>query len=66
MALSRLRAKYDEMTRSGALRHCQCSNPNCPTFFFEPYEAAHELQRLRDEVLRAFRGAHPAFRPQSW
>ena len=66
MALSRLRAKYDEMTRTGVLRHCQCNDPNCPTFFFQPYEAAHELQRLRDEVLRAFREAYPAFRPHSW
>jgi len=30
MALSRLRAKYEEMTRSGALRHCQCSDPELP------------------------------------
>lgn len=66
MALSRLRAGYDEMTRTGILRHCQCNDPNCPTFFFQPYEAAHELQRLRDEVLAAFQRAHPHFRPQSW
>jgi hypothetical protein len=66
MALSRLRAEYDEMTRTGVLRHCQCNDPNCPTFFFQPYEAAHELQRLRDEVLQAFRDAYPAFRPHLW
>lgn len=65
-ALSRLRAKYDEMTRSGVLRHCQCNDPNCPTFFFNPPHAAHELERLRHEVLATFREANPAFRPPSW
>jgi hypothetical protein len=66
VALSRLRARYDEMTRTGILRHCQCNDPNCPTFFFQPYEAAHELQRLRDEVLATFRRAYARFTPQSW
>lgn len=66
MALSRLRARYDEMTKMDILRHCQCSDPNCPTFFFQPYDAAHELQRLRDEVLDAFCRAYAHFRPQSW
>lgn len=65
-ALSRLRAKYDEMTRSGVLRHCQCNDPNCPTFFFSPPHAAHELERLRHEALDTFREAYPAFRPPSW
>jgi hypothetical protein len=66
IALSRLRARYDEMTRTGVLRHCQCNDPNCPTFFFQPYDGAHELQRLRDEVVAAFGRAYPKFRPQSW
>lgn len=65
-ALSRLRAQYDEMTRSGVLRHCQCNDPNCPTFFFNPPSAAHELERLRHEVLTTFREAYPAFKPRSW
>jgi hypothetical protein len=65
-ALSRLRAKYDEMTRSGALHHCQCNAPNCSTFFFNPPHAADELERLRHEVLMAFREAYPSFRPPSW
>lgn len=29
---------------------------------FNPPEAAHELERLRDEVLATFRQAYPAFR----
>lgn len=65
-ALSRLRAKYDEMTRSGVLHHCQCNDPNCPTFFFNSPSAAHELERLRQEVLATFRDAYPLFRPPSW
>ena len=66
MALSRLRARYDDMTRTGVLRHCQCNNPNCPTFFFQPYEAAHELQRLRDDAVSTFRNVYPHFTPQKW
>lgn len=66
MALSRLRAKYDEMIKTGVLRPCGCNSPSCSIFFFNPYEAAHELERLRREVLRALRDAYPAFRPQSW
>ena len=65
-ALARLRAKFDEMARSGVLRHCQCSNPTCPTFFFNSPHAAYELERLRHEVLMTFHEAYPAFRPPSW
>jgi hypothetical protein len=64
-ALSRLRAKYDEMIRSGVLRRCGCDNPSS-VYFFNPYDAAHELERLRHEVLSTFREAYPAFRPPSW
>jgi hypothetical protein len=66
MALSRLRAKYDEMIKTGVLRRCGCDNPNCSIYFFNPYHAAHEMERLRHDVLMAFRDAYPAFRPQSW
>ena len=66
-ALSRLRARYDDMTRSGVLRHCQCSDPHCSTYFFKPPEAARELERLRRDVLTAFRDAYPAFKePSGW
>jgi hypothetical protein len=66
MTLSRLRAKYDEMIRTGVLRHCQCNDPSCPTFFFEPHHATQELQRARDEVIEKFRQANPGFRPPPW
>jgi len=65
-ALSRLRAKYDEMIKSGVLRRCACDNPSCSVYFFNPYDAAHELERLRHEVLTTFREAYPSFRPSSW
>jgi hypothetical protein len=64
--LSRLRARYDEMIRSGVLRRCACENPSCSVYFFNPYDAAHELERLRHEVLTTFREAYPAFRPPTW
>jgi hypothetical protein len=35
------------MIRSGVLSSCQCNNPNCSVYFFKPYEAAQELERLR-------------------
>jgi len=66
MALSRLRAKYDEMIKTGVLRPCGCDNPNCSVYFFNPYEAAHELERLRHKVLRAFQDAYPVFKPRPW
>jgi hypothetical protein len=65
-ALSRLRAKYDEMIKTGVLRRCGCDNPSCSVYFFNPYHAAHELERLRHDVLMVFREAYPAFRPPSW
>jgi hypothetical protein len=67
-ALSRLRAKYDEMIKIkyGVLRRCAYDNPSCSVYFFNPYDAAHELERLRHEVLIAFREAYPAFRSPSW
>jgi hypothetical protein len=32
-------------------RHCQCDKPNCATYFFNPSEAADDLERLRHEAL---------------
>jgi len=66
MALSKLRAKYDEMIRSGVLQQCQCNDPSCPVYFFKSSHAAHELECLRDEVLGKFRQAHPTFRLPAW
>jgi hypothetical protein len=63
-ALAKLRAKFDELTRSGVIRHCGCGKPDCPVYFM-PMEAAHELEQLRSDALRLFRCANPAFEPPS-
>lgn len=65
-ALSRLRAKYDEMVKTGVLRRCACNDPNCPIYFFHHDHAPHELEHLRDKVLTAFRDAYPAFKAPHW
>jgi hypothetical protein len=65
-SLSKLRAKYDDLVRSGALNHCQCHDPNCPTYFFQSPVAAQELEQIRSEVLATFHKAYPAFRQPSW
>ncbi len=65
-ALAKLRAKFDEFTRTGIVRHCQCNDPACPVYFMQ-LEAARELEQLRSEALRLFRNAHPAFEePSAW
>jgi hypothetical protein len=66
IALSKLRAKYDEMIRTGVLRHCPCNDPRCTTFFFLPHDATQDLQSARDEVIETFRRPNPGFRPSSW
>jgi hypothetical protein len=66
-ALAQLRAKFDEMTRSGVLSHCQCNDPNCPVYFFRSPEAARELEQFRGNALKLFRAAYPAFQePSGW
>lgn len=65
-ALANLRAKFDELTRSKAIRHCECGIPDCPTYFISP-EAAEALRQLRHEALRLFRVAYPEFKkPSPW
>src|ERR1043166_2826303 len=65
LALARLRARLDEMLRSGIVQLCKCSDPQCGIFFM-PSQAANELEQLRSEVLKKFRDAYPAFRLAAW
>jgi hypothetical protein len=65
-SLSRLRARYDEMTRSGVLSQCSCGDPHCSSYNFKSPEAAHELDLLRRDALSTFLDAYPAFRPPAW
>jgi hypothetical protein len=58
--LGELRAKYDKSIKDGEIRPCGCNSPDCPVFFVSP-RTARELDRLREEVLEAFRNLYPAF-----
>ncbi|MGA3009913.1 MAG: hypothetical protein ABSD72_06585 [Terracidiphilus sp.] len=60
MALARLRAEFDDQLKAGVISHCGCNVPDCPTYFM-PSQVAHNLERLRDEVLREYRRVYPAF-----
>jgi hypothetical protein len=65
-ALAKLRAKFDELTQAGIIRHCECHDPDCPVYFM-PLEAARDLEILRRESVRLFRDAYPAFdEPSGW
>jgi hypothetical protein len=60
MALAKLRATFDDFLKQGVIRPCGCQQPDCPTYFMAPH-AAHEMDRLRSDVLRRFHDANPAF-----
>ena len=64
-ALATLRAKFDELIRTGIVRHCACNKPDCPVFFM-PSDAAYELDSLRRDALKLFREAHPGFEEPIW
>jgi hypothetical protein len=64
-ALAKLRARFDELMRSGIVRHCACNDPDCPVYFM-PADAAYELEHLRRDVLTLFRGAHHGFEEPAW
>lgn len=56
-----LRATFDSFVRDGSIKHCGCSVPDCPTFFFE-HTAACEMDRLREQILRLVQELDPQFR----
>jgi hypothetical protein len=64
-ALAKLRARFDELVRTGVVRHCGCKDPSCPVYFM-PSGAAHELEQLRRDALRLFRDAHRGFEEPAW
>ena len=64
-ALAKLRARFDELVRSGIVRHCGCNEPTCPVYFMSS-EAAHELEHLRRDALRLFHDAHQRFQEPAW
>lgn len=65
-ALAKLRAKFDESIRSGAIKQCGCNRPSCSVYFITP-KVARELEHLRRDVIRLFQEAYPAFqKPSAW
>jgi len=65
-SLAQLRAKFDDLSKSGIIRHCNCHDPNCPVYFMSS-EAARELEMLRRQSLCMFRDAYSEFdEPAGW
>lgn len=64
-ALAKLRARFDELVRSGIVQHCGCNKPDCPVYSMSS-EAAHELEHLRRDALRLFSRAHQGFEEPAW
>jgi hypothetical protein len=65
-ALAKLRAKFDELTKSGVVKRCGCGQADCSVYSMPP-EVAHDLEQLRRDVLTLFRSAHPTFEePLAW
>ena len=60
--LVNLRTVFDSLVRSGAIEHCRCGDPNCPTYMLRD-NACQELALARERVRSAFRRAFPAFTP---
>ena len=58
--LVRLRTVFDGLLRTNAIKHCQCNDPDCPTYFMND-EAAAALTDAREQVLVSFRKACPMF-----
>jgi hypothetical protein len=49
-ALAALRAGFDDLIRTGAIRPCGCGQPDCPVFMFSE-EAAREMDLRRRKLL---------------
>lgn len=61
IALAKLRDKYDAAVRTGAIRHCNCGDADCPTYFIE-LETCESLSNVRRKALSAFKEAAPEFK----
>ena len=58
--LCKLRAEYDGFIKSKDIRPCGCDVPDC-SVFFASRRAAYEMDRVRGDILAAFRRIYPAF-----
>jgi hypothetical protein len=59
-----LRKLFDSLVRSGAIEHCKCSDPDCPSYMMKD-GAAQDLACAREQVLSSFRCACPTFKPST-
>ncbi|SDG71377.1 hypothetical protein SAMN05216603_103141 [Pseudomonas benzenivorans] len=55
-----LRRTFVGGLRDGKIRHCDCGNPDCPTYMLT-HRIADELDGARRKVLMTFRSALPSF-----
>lgn len=55
-----LRRLFVTRLREGAINHCGCGQPDCPTYTFLP-SAADELNDARHRILSTFRSVHAYF-----
>lgn len=55
-----LRRIFVSRLREGEIRHCQCGQPNCPTYMLGPHVAG-ELDDARNRILATFRSVHAPF-----
>jgi hypothetical protein len=58
--LIELRTRFDELVRKGAIRHCACTDSDCPVHMMD-HEAIHQLTEVRELVLESFQKAYPSF-----
>ena len=65
-SLAKLRATFDDLLKSGKIRHCECDDPDCPVYFMQ-HDVATTLEQLRRDALKLFQAAYPAFEePLGW
>lgn len=58
--IARLRATYDAFVRTGEVRPCGCSEPDCPVFQVS-LPAMQQMDSLRAKILDSFRKIYPKF-----
>jgi hypothetical protein len=53
-----LRATFDDLLRSGQIRHCACSDPDCPVYMLSD-RAADQMDLCRQEILELAHKLNP-------
>jgi hypothetical protein len=59
--LAYLRSRYELFVEQGKIKICACGRPNCSILFTKSPVVIHEMNRLRSDILRSFRGIYPKF-----